>query len=137
MRRPSFFASKSGLRTNNSACVAPAPNKYAIFFGTRSIQSFRGKIELSVISQRHSTRKTKKSTGKFARLFCRYPMPERELLENLPQAVSEAVKVYWATRERQSQKQKATGGADQGLRSAVTGGAQMNGFVQLITNLVI
>jgi Restriction endonuclease XhoI len=64
-------------------------------------------------------------------------MPEQKLLENLTQAVSEAVKVYWSTRESQTQKQKATGGADQGFRSAVTGGAQMNGFVQLITNLVI
>jgi hypothetical protein len=64
-------------------------------------------------------------------------MAELKLLENLPQAVTEAVKVYWSTRERQSQRQKATGVVDQGLRSAVTGGAQMNGFVQLITNLVI
>ena len=64
-------------------------------------------------------------------------MANQKLLENLPQAVTEAVKVYWATRERQSQRQKATGVVDQGLRSAVTGGAQMNGFVQLITNLVL
>ena len=64
-------------------------------------------------------------------------MANQKLLENLPQAVSEAVKVYWATRERQSQKQKAGGAGDQGLRSAVTGGAQMNGFVQLVTNLVM
>jgi hypothetical protein len=64
-------------------------------------------------------------------------MAKAKLLEDLPRAVSEAVKVYWSTRERQSQKQKAAGGVDQGLRSAVTGGAQMNGFVQLITSLVI
>jgi len=64
-------------------------------------------------------------------------MANTKLLENLPQAVSEAVKIYWSTREQQSQRQKAIGVLDQGLRSAVTGGAQMNGFVQLITNLVI
>src|SRR5258707_15817106 len=64
-------------------------------------------------------------------------MPTPSILAGLPNHTREAVRFYWQTRSQQSQKQKAAGGADQGLRSAVTGGAQMNGFVQLITNLVI
>ena len=35
------------------------------------------------------------------------------------------------------EKQRKAGGSDQGLRSAVTGGAQMNGFIELLTKLVI
>jgi len=35
------------------------------------------------------------------------------------------------------QKQRDSGGSDQGLRSAVTGGAQMDGFIELLTKLVI
>ncbi len=43
---------------------------------------------------------------------------------------------YWQTRAKQIAKQKIAGGVDQGLRSAVTGGAQMDGFVELLTKLV-
>jgi hypothetical protein len=35
--------------------------------------------------------------------------------------VSEAVRFYWETRSKQSQKQREAGGSDQGLRSAATG----------------
>jgi len=44
---------------------------------------------------------------------------------------------YWKTRHGQRDKQKQTGKADQGLRSAVTGGAQMDGFIDLFTGLII
>jgi hypothetical protein len=48
-----------------------------------------------------------------------------------------AVKQFWATRETQAQKQGAVSGAkDAGARSAVTGGAQMNGFVNLVRDLL-
>ncbi|HYW43997.1 MAG TPA: PaeR7I family type II restriction endonuclease [Bryobacteraceae bacterium] len=48
-----------------------------------------------------------------------------------------AVKQFWTTRETQSQKQgSASGAKDAGARSAVTGAAQMNGFVNLVRDLL-
>ena len=58
-------------------------------------------------------------------------------LSELSKYVPDAVKFYWQTRSQQLQKQKETGGSDQGSRSAVTGGAQMDGFIELLTRLVI
>ena len=52
-----------------------------------------------------------------------------KILKNLCERVSEAVAHYWITRESQAKKQEISGRADQGLRSAVTGGAQMDGFI--------
>jgi hypothetical protein len=49
---------------------------------------------------------------------------------------SKAVAHYWQTRAAQRKKQETGGRADQGLRSAVTGGAQMDGFIDLFTELV-
>ncbi len=49
---------------------------------------------------------------------------------------SKAVAHYWKTRATQRQKQGTGGKADQGLRSAVTGGAQMDGFIDLFTELI-
>ena len=60
-----------------------------------------------------------------------------ETLSNLNDRVSEAVSHYWVTRQGQAQKQVASGRADQGARSAVTGGAQMDGFTKVITDLII
>ena len=51
--------------------------------------------------------------------------------------VSAAVAQFWATRERQAAKQRAAGRRDQGIRGAVTGGAQMDGFLALLTDLII
>jgi hypothetical protein len=59
--------------------------------------------------------------------------------KNTPHAdnqVAKAVAHYWQTRAAQRNKQKTGGRADQGLRSAVTGGAQMDGFIDLFTGLV-
>jgi hypothetical protein len=50
--------------------------------------------------------------------------------------VAKAVAHYWQTRAAQRNKQETGGRADQGLRSAVTGGAQMDGFIDLFTKLV-
>jgi hypothetical protein len=48
-----------------------------------------------------------------------------------------AVKHFWNTRETQAQKQGVSSGSkDAGARSAVTGGAQMNGFVELMRELL-
>jgi hypothetical protein len=47
--------------------------------------------------------------------------------------VREAVKYFWATRDRQAKAQgSGSGKKDSGARAAVTGGAQMDGFVRLI-----
>jgi hypothetical protein len=49
-----------------------------------------------------------------------------------------AVKHFWKTRNRQSAKQgSATGRRDSGARRAVTGGKQMDGFVELIRDLLV
>jgi hypothetical protein len=50
---------------------------------------------------------------------------------NLNERATKAVAHYWQTRAAQRQKQESGGKADQGLRSAVTGGAQMDGFIDL------
>jgi hypothetical protein len=55
-------------------------------------------------------------------------------LENL---VSDAVAHYWLTRKTQKAKQQNRGVSDAGLRSAVTGGAQMDGFITLFRGLII
>ena len=48
-----------------------------------------------------------------------------------------AVKQFWTTRETQAQRQGTVSGAkDAGARAAVTGGAQMNGFVTLVRDLL-
>ena len=48
-----------------------------------------------------------------------------------------AVKHFWSTRETQAQKQGTVSGSkDAGARSAVTGGAQMNGFISLVRDLL-
>lgn len=48
-----------------------------------------------------------------------------------------AVAHYWNTRFKQARKQKTGGRLDQGSRGAVTGGAQMNGIVNLIADLIV
>jgi hypothetical protein len=56
--------------------------------------------------------------------------------EKLARNMARAVAHYWATRETQKQKQESRGVTDAGLRSAVTGGAQMDGFIDLFTALI-
>ena len=58
-------------------------------------------------------------------------------IDNLDTQVSRAVAHYWLTRKKQSRKQATSGRSDQGARSAVTGGAQMDRLIKLITNLII
>jgi hypothetical protein len=59
------------------------------------------------------------------------------LTKYLNDGVAKAVALYWQTRSAQRQRQEKSGKADQGLRSAVTGGKQMDGFIDLFTELVI
>ena len=56
---------------------------------------------------------------------------------DLKQRIAQAVGYYWKARQKQSEKQIDQGRADQGARSAVTGGYQMLGFSELITNLLV
>lgn len=58
-------------------------------------------------------------------------------LEDLDRRLSKAIAHYWVTREKQLNRQKTIGRSDQGARSAVTGGAQMNGFIELIMDLIM
>jgi hypothetical protein len=49
----------------------------------------------------------------------------------------EAVARFWASRETQAQKQGVKSGVrDSGARAAVTGGSQMDGFVELVRDLL-
>ena len=58
-------------------------------------------------------------------------------MEGLANHLRKAIKHFWKTREAQSIKQgSATGAKDQGARSAVTGGKQMDGFVSLVCSLL-
>ncbi len=57
--------------------------------------------------------------------------------DELSKYLSKAIAHYWLTRQKQSQRQSTSGRADQGARSAVTGGAQMDGFIDLITDLTV
>jgi len=63
-------------------------------------------------------------------------MQENRTLNELIPRTAQAVTIYWTTRTAQQQKQQQIGRVDQGLRSAVTGGAQMDGFIQLFTDLI-
>ncbi len=59
-----------------------------------------------------------------------------KLPENLEEMAGAAVSHYWATRLSQQQKQQQSEKVDYGLRGAVTGGSQMDGFIELFTRLI-
>ncbi len=63
-------------------------------------------------------------------------MEQNRILHDLTERTKRAVAHYWQTRAGQRKKQEQSGKADQGLRSAVTGGAQMDGFIDLFTELI-
>jgi hypothetical protein len=60
-----------------------------------------------------------------------------DLIESMKNNISNAVAHYWHTRKAQREKQKERGVSDAGLRSAVTGGAQMDGFIRLFTETIL
>jgi hypothetical protein len=64
-------------------------------------------------------------------------MNNQETMLYINDGTAKAVAHYWNTRATQRKKQQIGGKADQGLRSAVTGGAQMDGFIDLFTELVV
>ena len=52
--------------------------------------------------------------------------------------VHDAVRQFWATRGNQAQRQgEKTGSRDAGNRTAVTGGKQLDGFVELVREYLI
>ena len=63
-------------------------------------------------------------------------MEQNRIHDDLAERTKRAVAHYWQTRAGQRQKQEESGKADQGSRSAVTGGAQMDGFINLFTDLI-
>ena len=48
-----------------------------------------------------------------------------------------AVRHFWSTRQRQSRSQGREGQRDYGQRTAVTGGKQLDGFVSLLSDLLV
>ncbi len=59
-------------------------------------------------------------------------------MEDLREQVGKAVRHFWITRRAQGKKQGSrTGRRDHGSRSAVTGGAQLDGFIRLVSDLLI
>jgi hypothetical protein len=59
------------------------------------------------------------------------------LQPNIEKRLRAAVRHFWRTRERQAGRQGITSGTkDTGARAAVTGGAQMDGFITLIRDLL-
>ncbi len=61
----------------------------------------------------------------------------RNLNRDIELKLREAIARFWASRETQAQKQGAKSGIrDSGARAAVTGGSQMDGFVELVRDLL-
>ena len=58
-------------------------------------------------------------------------------IEDVGKRVAKAVRQFWRIRQQQARKQGVAGRKDQGARSAVTGGAQMDGFVDLVSDLIL
>jgi hypothetical protein len=55
----------------------------------------------------------------------------------IEQRLRDAVRFFWSTRADQAERQGSSSGAkDTGARAAVTGGAQMDGFVRFIRDLL-
>jgi Restriction endonuclease XhoI len=63
-------------------------------------------------------------------------MNNDDIIKNTAMLTANAVAHYWQTRAAQRRRQEESGRADQGWRSAVTGGAQMDGFIDLFTELI-
>lgn len=57
-------------------------------------------------------------------------------LVNYEQKAHEAVKAFWGNREAAKQKQFDAGRADQGGRAGVTAGKNMDGFLELVLDIV-
>lgn len=56
--------------------------------------------------------------------------------KRLQTEAKDAVAHFWGTRQLQAKKQAGGGKADKGARAAVTGGAQMDGFMSLFAKII-
>jgi len=57
-------------------------------------------------------------------------------LANYESKARKAIQVFWGSREKARKKQMESGKGDQGERSAVTAGKNMDGFIALVMNIV-
>jgi len=55
----------------------------------------------------------------------------------LDKQIASAIRFFWETRSGQIERQQKSGKNDQGSRGAVTGGAQLDGFINLIHELLL
>lgn len=55
----------------------------------------------------------------------------------LDKGITKAIQQFWRTRTGQALKQQSSGKVDQGSRGAVTGGKQMDGFVELMERVIV
>jgi len=59
-------------------------------------------------------------------------------MDDIARGLGKAVKHFWATRGKQQKRQgESSGSKDRGNRGAVTGGAQMDGFVKLVRGILV
>src|SRR5262245_43431856 len=57
---------------------------------------------------------------------------------DIEKRIGQAIKLFWLTRDKQSESQGAkTGQKDAGLRAAVTGGKHLDGFTEICRDLFI
>jgi hypothetical protein len=61
------------------------------------------------------------------------------VLPPLEERLKEAIRHFWTVRQQQAGKQggEVAGGKDRGQRSAVTGGKQLDGFIRLVSALLV
>jgi hypothetical protein len=58
-------------------------------------------------------------------------------MDDFEQGIRRAVKLFWSTRKLQAARQAEGADADRGSRAAVTGGKQMDGFVEFVRELLV
>lgn len=59
-------------------------------------------------------------------------------MKDLDEKLKKAVRSFWRIRTKQAQKQGAAGGGkDRGARGAVTGGAQLDGFIEIVRDALV
>src|SRR5258706_12244652 len=56
---------------------------------------------------------------------------------DVPKRLKAAIQHFWAVRTKQGEAQSGRGVIDQGARSQVTGGAQMDGLINLVHDLLV
>jgi hypothetical protein len=60
------------------------------------------------------------------------------IIKNIDEKVTNAVRIFWGTRENQQRNQgKSTGRKDSGSRGSVTGGSHLDGFIQIIYSTLV